>query len=68
MSEEKNWYQSRTIFGAIITLMAVLSSAFGANIEQDLQDAVLDTVMQVIAVSGSLMAVIGRVNATAVIK
>ena len=48
--------------------MAVLSSAFGANIEQDLQDAVLDTVMQVIAVSGSLMAVIGRVNATAVIK
>lgn len=68
MDSFKPWYASKTIWASIISLVAVSASAFGVDIDAELQTAFVETVLQVVAVAGSVMAVVGRVGATSMIE
>ena len=62
------WCASKTIWASIISLVAVSASAFGIDIDAQLQTAFVETVLQVVAVGGSIMAVVARVGATSMIE
>ncbi|MEM9734592.1 MAG: hypothetical protein AAF903_14055 [Pseudomonadota bacterium] len=64
MIEEKDWYRSRTIWGSLIAVAAALGSLIGVEIDADTQTVILEAVLQLVAVLGSIYAVFGRLSAT----
>jgi len=67
MNDFKPWYRSRTILGSIVAIIAAATSAFGIDIDGATQTAFIDVVLQLVTVGGSLVAVVGRINATSMI-
>ena len=67
MNDFKPWYASRTIWGSIVALLAAVASAFGVEIDQQLQTSFVETALQLVAVGGSVLAVFGRISATTMI-
>ena len=68
MTSVKPWYASRTVWGSLIAVAAALLSAVGINMDEPLQKAAVDVILQIVAVSGSLFAVHGRFKATSLIE
>ena len=72
MGEEEKWYQSRTIWGAIIALVAFVFTFFGVTIVAEEQATILELVVQIAtpmgALVGVILTIIGRVKATKSIK
>ncbi|MEP0944898.1 MAG: hypothetical protein ABJH63_02105 [Rhizobiaceae bacterium] len=68
MNDFKPWYTSRTIWGSIIALLAAIGSAFGVEIDQQMQTSFVETALQLVAVGGSVLAVFGRINASSMIN
>ncbi|NRB30289.1 MAG: hypothetical protein HRU27_06820 [Rhizobiaceae bacterium] len=64
MNDFKPWYASRTIWGSIIALLAAVASAFGVEIDQQMQTTFIESVLQLVAIGGSILAVFGRMTAT----
>lgn len=64
MNDFKPWYASRTIWGSIIALLAAVASAFGVEIDQQMQTTFIESVLQLVAIGGSMLAVFGRMTAT----
>ena len=67
MNDFKPWYASRTIWGSIIALVAAVASAFGVEIDQQMQSTVVESALQLVAIGGSIVAVFGRMTATTMI-
>ncbi|NKB51641.1 MAG: hypothetical protein GKR97_05360 [Rhizobiaceae bacterium] len=67
MNSFKKWYLSRTIWGSIVALIAATASAFDIEIDDATQTAFIDVVLQLVAVGGSMVAVVGRISATSMI-
>ncbi|MGI9365321.1 MAG: hypothetical protein ACR2O8_09075 [Rhizobiaceae bacterium] len=68
MNDVKPWYQSKTIWASIVSLVAVIAAAFGVNIDESMQTAFVEAALQFVAVGGALIAVIGRLSATSMIE
>jgi TM2 domain-containing membrane protein YozV len=70
MNQSKNWYESKTIWGVIISLIGwVASEYFKVPVDVTTTDPVAgETVAQIIQLSGLVIAVIGRVKSTTTIK
>ena len=68
MTDFKPWYASKTIWGAVVALLAAIASAFGVDIDQQMQANFVDTLLQLVAVGGSAIALFGRINATKLIE
>ncbi len=66
--EAKSWYQSRTIWGSLVAVAAALLAAIGQPIDQNSQMILTDAILQIVAVGGSLFAIFGRLEASAVIE
>ena len=64
MNDFKPWYASRTIWGSIIALLAAVASAFEVEIDQQMQTTFIESVLQLVAIGGSMLAVFGRMTAT----
>ena len=64
MNDFKPWYASRTIWGSIIALLAAVASAFGVEIDQQMQTTFIESALQLVAIGGSILAVFGRMTAT----
>ena len=64
MNDFKPWYASRTIWGSIIALLAAVASAFGVEIDQQMQTTFIESALQLVAIGGSMLAVFGRMTAT----
>lgn len=60
----KPWWQSKTIWGAFITLIAVVAQVFGYEIDQATQTQLTEIVTTVVAAFGSVLAIYGRITAT----
>lgn len=67
MNDFKPWYASKTIWGSIIALIAAVASAFGVEIDQQMQTTFIESALQLVAVGGSIMAVFGRMTASTII-
>ena len=67
MNDFKPWYASKTIWGSIIALIAAVASAFGVEMDQQMQTTFIESALQLVAVGGSIMAVFGRMTASTII-
>lgn len=64
----KQWWQSKTIWGAFITLIAMVAQLFGYQIDQATQSQLTEIATTIVAAFGSVLAIYGRVTATKRIK
>lgn len=68
MNDIKNWWQSKTIWGGIITVFAVILGAFGYALSGDDQFALVEIVSTIGGAIGGLLAIYGRVKASKAVK
>ena len=68
MTDVKPWYQSKTIIGAVVTVLAMILTAFGYGIGAEDQAALVDYAVSLGGVVGGLLAIYGRVKASKDIK
>ena len=68
MTETKTWYESRTIWGALITVAASLASGLGFSIDPSSQADLTDAILQLVALTGAMVALFGRLAATRIIE
>ncbi|MDA0338132.1 MAG: hypothetical protein O2782_23420 [bacterium] len=64
MYDEKAWYQSRTVWGGLIAVLAAVAGAFGFSIGGEDQAALVEAVAAVAGAAGGIVAIWGRVKAT----
>ena len=63
MADEKQWYQSKTIWGGLVAFAAALAGLFGADIDAATGDALALALAQAAAAIGAAIAIIGRLDA-----
>ena len=68
MNDFKPWYASKTIWGAIVSIVAALASALGMEIDGGLQMELVDAILALAAAVGGVIALIGRIVATDYIR
>lgn len=64
--DTKPWWQSKTIWGAIIATIATVLKLFKVNV--DLPPDLTDQILNAVTLVGTILAIIGRVNASKVIS
>jgi cytochrome bd-type quinol oxidase subunit 1 len=64
MNSEKNWFQSKTIWGSVVAILAAIGSAFGIPIDIASQSELADALVQVGGAIGALFAIYGRFSAS----
>ena len=67
MVDEKAWYESKTIWGALIAVVASAVSTLGYTIDASAQSELSDAVVQIVGALGAIIALYGRLTATRVI-
>lgn len=60
----KKWYESKTIWGGIIALLAAAAGALGYALDADTQASIVDLVTVIGTAMGGLIAIVGRVKAS----
>lgn len=75
MNDEKKWYQSTGVLGALAAIGGTLGGFVGLNIDAgatadivSLGERIYDSVMQIIALGGAVLALWGRLRASKKIK
>ena len=68
MVDEKQWYHSKTIWGALIAVGSSLISALGITIDATAQNEIADAMIQLIGAIGAVAAIYGRLSATEIIS
>lgn len=68
MNETKEWYLSKGIWGAVVTLIATGLALSGYNIGPADQAVLSDAILGVVGAVGGLLALYGRVTAAKKIK
>ncbi|WP_337184731.1 hypothetical protein [Shinella sp.] len=68
MSDVKNWYQSRTVWGALIAILASLAHAIGVEVTAGDQAELADLLVAAVGAAGGLMALVGRISASRRVK
>lgn len=62
---EKKWWQSRAVWGGIISLIAtMLQVLLNINLTDAIQDQILELVLAMLTGSGGILAIVGRILAT----
>lgn len=61
---EKQWWQSKTIIAALVTLIAVVLDILGFNFGADDQSQLVDIILKILEVGGTLGAIWGRTVAS----
>jgi len=67
MDETKVWWQSLTLWGAIITVLAAVAGVFGFTIDIQTQKEIVEYIMVGGSAIGGLMAAYGRIRASKII-
>ena len=65
MNETKPWYRSRTIWAAIISVVATIAGALGFPVDQFGRDGLVEAVLQIVSAGAGIFAILGRFTATA---
>jgi hypothetical protein len=68
MGDLKNWYHSKTIWGALIAIGASVLHAAGIDIEAGDQSQIVDSLVNISGAIGGLLAIYGRLTANAAIR
>ena len=68
MIDLKNWYSSKTIWGALISIVASVLHFASIDLGATDKSQLVDTVVNIAGALGGLLAAYGRVTAKATIK
>lgn len=68
MDNMKVWYQSKTVWGALIAVLAPLLQVVGLNLPAGFEGELAEGLMTVAGGVGGLIALYGRLSATSVIR
>lgn len=68
MDDMKAWYQSKTIWGALIAVLAPLLQVVGLNLPGGFENELVEGLVTVAGGVGGLVALYGRLAATSAIK
>jgi hypothetical protein len=63
MDETKQWYQSKTVWGALIAIIASLLPAMGMELDGSVQGQLADNLVSLAGAIGGLVAIYGRLTA-----
>ena len=64
MDENKNWYQSKTVWSGIVVLVAVVLGQLGFTVDAATQGEIVDTLLAIITAVAGIVAIVGRIKAT----
>ena len=68
MDAMKEWYQSKTVWGALIAVTASLLQVAGIELGADMQSDLADIAVTLTGAAGGLLAIYGRVTAQSGIR
>lgn len=68
MVEEKQWYESKTVWGALLAVAASVVGALGISIDTTAQSDIADVMIQFVGAVGAMIAIYGRLSATEIIS
>jgi hypothetical protein len=68
MGDLKNWYSSKTIWGALVAIIASAMHFTGVDIAAADRSQIVDAIINISGALGGLLAVYGRVTAKSAIK
>jgi hypothetical protein len=68
MEDDKQWYMSKTVWGALLALGASVLQFTGIQVGAVDQSTIADSAVSIAGAVGSLIAVYGRVTATSTIR
>lgn len=68
MGDLKNWYSSKTIWGALIAILASVMHLTGVDISTVDRGQIVVSIVNIAGALGGLIAVYGRVTAKTVIR
>ena len=68
MDDMKAWYQSKTVWGALVAVMAPLLQVVGLNLPRGFEGELVEGLMTVAGGVGGVIALYGRLSATRVIR
>ena len=66
--DEKNWYESRTVWGSVAAILAGVGAAFGVDFDGSLQEDLTEVLFSLASTVGGALALIGRFTATSRLK
>lgn len=66
--DSKPWWQSKTIIGSAIAVLATVAGFFGVSLGADDQSQIVEIVSTLGAVGGSILAIVGRLTADKSLK
>ena len=64
MSETKPWYLSRTIWAAIVSVVATMAGALGYPVDEIGREGLVEALLQIVAAAAGILAILGRFTAT----
>ena len=68
MKNVKQWWQSKTMWAGIVTLVIGLLGSLGLADLEGQQGVIVEKIMQIITAAGGMMAIIGRATAKSEIR
>jgi hypothetical protein len=63
MNDVKAWYRSRTVWGALIAILASLANGAGIDVTTGDEAELADLAIAAVGVLGGIVALIGRISA-----
>lgn len=64
MIDSKPWYVSRTIWAAIISVLATIAAALGVPVDAAAREGLAEALLQIVSAAAGLAAIVGRLTAT----
>ncbi|GMB81762.1 hypothetical protein NN6n1_25450 [Shinella zoogloeoides] len=64
MNDVKAWYRSRTVWGALVAILASLAHGAGVEVTAGDEAELADLLVAAVGVVGGLVALIGRISAS----
>ena len=64
VSDTKPWYTSKGTIGAIIAVLALGLGMAGYQVSEDMQAEMVQAVLDVVALAGALVGLVGRLTAS----
>lgn len=68
MDNIKSWYQSKTVWGALIAVLAPLLHVVGLNLPTGIEEELAEGLVTVAGGVGGLVALYGRLSANSIIR
>ena len=68
MGDTKSMLQSKAVWGSIVTILALIAGMFNLGVDLQTQDDIVNVIMVIVGVVGSIFSIYGRIRATKTIK